>query len=236
MIVLEAQGLEKRIGVKQVLSGLDLELRQGRFLTIFGPNGAGKSTFLRVAAGLISPSGGRLKVFGLDPAEEGVAYRRRLGFLSHASFLYDNLTAAENLRFYAELYGLKNSAPTVAGLLEEAGLSLFANDTVRGFSRGMVQRLAIARAIIHSPDLLFLDEPYTGLDQSAALILNGVLTRFKGQGKTVIMVSHNFAEGLTPADEVAVIARGRVVAHREKGDLTPETWSQEYRRAIGREA
>ncbi len=232
MTVLLARGLEKRIGTKYVLSGFDLELRQGRFLTIFGPNGAGKSTFLRVAAGLISPSAGELQLMGQRPAEGEGGYRKGLGFLSHGSFLYDNLTAAENLAFYAKIYGVRDSGAIIPRLLNEIGLSLFANDTVRGFSRGMIQRLAIARAIIHDPEILFLDEPYTGLDQRATAILDGVLRRFKRAGKTVVMVSHNFAEGLAPADEVAVIARGRVVVHREKGELTPETWSREYHRAV----
>lgn len=232
MIALLARGLEKKIGIKHVLSGLDLELRSGRFLTIFGPNGAGKSTFLRVAAGLITPSAGELQLMGQKPSEGESGYRKGLGFLAHGSFLYDNLTAVENLAFYARLYGVTDPEASIRRLLDEVGLSLFANDTVRGFSRGMIQRLAIARAIIHDPGVLFLDEPYTGLDQRATTILDEVLRRFKGAGKTVIMVSHNFEEGLSPADEVAVIARGRVVVHREKGDLTPETWSQEYRRAV----
>lgn len=233
MIALEARRLQKRLGSRNILVGVDLAVEQGRFLSLFGPNGAGKSTLLRVLAGLIPPGGGEVHVDGRPVLEQGPNWRRSVGFLSHASMLYDSLTARENLTFYAKLYGVPQPAERAQRLLAEVGLELFANEAVRGFSRGMVQRLAVARAVVHEPRVLLLDEPYTGLDPRAADVLTSLLREYKAQGRTILMVSHHFAEGLALADDLAVLVGGRVAVRRPRGELTPEAWAEEYRRLVG---
>ncbi len=232
-MALEARRLHKRLGNRSALADVDLALEKGRFLTLFGPNGAGKSTLLRVLAGLIPPTSGEVLVEGRPVLAGGAEGRRSIGLLSHASFLYDSLTARENLAFYARLYGLARPGERVQRLLERVGLDLFAGDPVRGFSRGMVQRLAIARAIVHEPRALLLDEPYTGLDQRATEVLTDLLREYKDQGRTILMVSHNYREGLALADEVAVLVAGRVALRRSRGDLNPEDLAAEYRRVVG---
>ncbi|MCL5677292.1 MAG: heme ABC exporter ATP-binding protein CcmA [Firmicutes bacterium] len=232
-MALEARQVRKHLGAKNILAGVDLGVEEGRFLTLFGPNGAGKSTLLRILAGLVPVSGGTVLVKGKPIAEAGPALRRLIGFLSHGSFLYDTLTARQNLMFYGRLYGVAGLEQRVEELLDQVELSLFANDPVRGFSRGMIQRLAIARAIIHRPGILLLDEPYTGLDQRASEILDAVLRKYKELGHTVVMVSHSFSEGLAQADELAVLHRGRIVTQLPRGDLDPAEWARQYRQLVG---
>lgn len=226
--IITARDIRKRLGDREILNGVSFELEEGQFLSVFGPNGAGKSTLLKIISMLIRPSSGELYLAGKPADEDPGGLRQIIGVLSHHSYLYDSLSARENLRFYGRMYGVKRLAERADELLEQVGLTLFANDPVRTFSRGMIQRLAIARAVVHEPKVLLLDEPYTGLDQKATLILNSVLREAKAAGKTIFMISHNFHEGLSYADLVGILVRGKFALYEPAGSFTPESLRERY--------
>jgi heme exporter protein A len=228
-----ARGLQRRYGALKALDHVDLTLARGEFLTIFGPNGAGKSTLLKVLASLVRPSGGSLSVFGLDPRAHPDQVKRRLGLIAHSGFLYGGLTARDNLLFFARLYDLPGSAARVERMLEEVGLSDRADDFVRTFSRGMQQRLCIARALLHDPDLVLLDEPYTGLDQHASRMLRGILDQVRGRGRTVVMVTHHLEEGLGLSSRVAIMTRGRLAWESPAASLTRDALERTYLDIVG---
>ncbi|MHB9144243.1 MAG: heme ABC exporter ATP-binding protein CcmA [Symbiobacteriia bacterium] len=230
--MIEARHLAKRYGERQVLEDVTFKLEQGRCLALFGPNGAGKSTLLKLLSLLTTPTSGELYLAGQRVGEEQGALRRRIGVLSHQSFLYDALSARENLLFYAQLYAVPRPAERVDSLLGQVGLTLFAGDPVRTFSRGMVQRLTIARVLLHEPQLLLLDEPYTGLDQSAAAMLDRVVDAAKAAGTTVVLISHDFAEGLRAADRAAILHRGGL-RYLSDGKVEAAEFEQTYHRLVG---
>ena len=194
------------------LSEVSLALRPGERLLLLGPNGAGKSTFIRVFAGLMRAARGRALVYGRAARQA----RHLLGVVSHATFLYDELTAAENLRFYGELYAVPEPAERAAALLARVGLSHLADVQVGRMSRGQQQRVAIARALVHDPPVLLLDEPDTGLDVAALGPLEELTT---SGGRTVVLTTHNLSTGLRLGTRVAVLSRGRV-AHMQSS-ITP---------------
>ena len=214
--VLEVTGLAKRFGHVRALRGIGFSLGPGESLAVFGPNGAGKTTLLRVLAGLLKPDAGTVRFGGargdggVAPASRGpdAAHRRRVGLISHYSLLYDGLTAGENLAFYARLYALAEPRAAARRALEGVGLEARAGDPVSTFSRGMVQRLAIARALLHDPDVLLLDEPFSGLDQRAAATLRALLGRLRSERRTMVLVTHNIDEGLELATHVAIQVAG----------------------------
>ncbi len=199
------------------LKGVALDLPDGCFLTIVGPNGAGKTTLIRVLATLARPSSGRVLLAGLDLANEAVEARRLLGVVLHQTLLYDNLTAEQNLRFYGKLYGVPRLDARIEDVAEQVGLLHRLRDPVRVFSRGMQQRLAIARAILHEPSIMLLDEPDTGLDIDAAARLKQILRGGPGARRTVLMVTHNLERGLQICDRVAIMRRGRIVYSGDGG-------------------
>jgi heme exporter protein A len=231
--MIELRKLTKAFGSKVALRGVDLCVEAGESLVIFGPNGAGKSTLIRILSSLSRPTGGRVLIGGLDLATHADGIRRYLGVVSHAPLLYDSLTAVENLRFFAQLYGMKEPAHRIAEMLERVGLTARRNDLVRTFSRGMVQRLAIARALLHDPQLLLLDEPDTGLDPQAAEMLHDLLMQVSGRmgerenesddggshsptaplpySRTIVTVTHSIERGLAIADRVVILAGGKIV-------------------------
>ena len=193
--------------------------RAAGFSSIFGPNGAGKTTTLRVLATLLTPGSGSIKVAGHDVREDPMPVRRAIGFISHNAMLYPDLTAEENLRFYADMYGVQDREARITGLLERLELSARRHDVVRTYSKGMRQRLAIARAILHRPRVLLLDEPHSGLDPRAVDILDGLLTEIRDE-HTFVMVTHNIAKGLewgTDPDD----HRGRPHRLRARGRRGP---------------
>jgi heme exporter protein A len=212
--VVEARGLEKRFGRSAALRGLDLELQAGSTLAVLGPNGAGKSTLLRLMAGLARPSAGRVRVAGV-PADRREA-RARIGLVADASFLYPQLTARENLIFAARLHGLPHPGARADALLADEGLAPVAHRRAGAFSRGMAQRLSIARGLVHDPELMLLDEPFSGLDRGAADRLAARLGRLRDGGHAVVLVTHDFARAAQLADQVVVLAGGRVV-HAARG-------------------
>ena len=224
----EARALEKWHGPLPAVRGIEFSLAPGEFLTVFGPNGAGKTTLLRILCGAVKPTRGSVLVGGQDIGEEDDGWRRKIGLLSHQTFLYPGLTAAENLDFYARLYGLPGRKMRIAEALESVGLADRRNDRVRGFSRGMQQRLALARTLLHDPAVVLLDEPYTGLDPHAAAMLRGVLERLRDGRRTVVLVTHNLSQGLEQADRVAVQVAGRWVSDEPRAAVDAAAFERVY--------
>jgi heme exporter protein A len=207
-MVFAARRVTKLFGRVPVLKELDLELEPGRCHAIFGRNGAGKSTLLRIAATLLKPSSGELFYDGRELSEQSSAVRAKIGFVSHQSFVYAELTVRENLEFYGQLYGHSRD---VDELLEWSDLSLRQHSPARSLSRGMQQRLTIARALLHEPKLLLLDEPFTGLDALSAEKLETLLTDIKGQDTTVALATHDIERGVALADRILLMEAGRIV-------------------------
>jgi len=208
---LQAEDIRKTFGHFTALAGITLNVQRGEFLALFGRNGAGKTTFLKIAATLIRHTHGNLRIEGLDIREEPEQARRHIGFLSHNTYLYRDLNPVENLRFFARLYGVQKADERIEALLDRVGLRPRASDPVRSFSRGLHQRLGIARVMLHDPSLILLDEPYTGLDANAVDILNQLLDEARAGGKTIILTTHDLEQGLRRATRAAIIDRGKVV-------------------------
>lgn len=206
-LAVAAHGLEKRFGPVPALRALDLELPRGRTLAVLGPNGAGKSTLLRLLAGLARPTRGALRVG--PAAGDRRARRARVGLVAHATFLYAALTARENLLLAARLYGVAAPGERADALLAEQGLAEVADRRAGTFSRGMAQRLSIARGLVHDPPVLLLDEPFAGLDPRAADRLEARLARASEAGRTAVLVTHDLARAASLADEGLVLVRGR---------------------------
>ena len=228
-----AKNLTKRIGNKKILRGIDLEIGAGEFVTCFGPNGAGKSTMLKLLAMLTKPSSGELYVDGQNAAEKSIDLRRKVGVISHNSFLYDKLTAKENLQFYGRMYGVQNLAGRVAEILAQVGLTYATNDLVKTFSRGMQQRLAIARSLVHDPPVLLMDEPYTGLDEMAKDILNSVLKQLAQTKHTVFLITHDFDQGLEQSDQTIILVNGRIEHRCNPRGIAREEFRQLYLKCVG---
>ncbi len=225
---LEARALEKWYGPLPAVRGIDFSLARGEFLTVFGPNGAGKTTLLRILCGAVKPTAGTVRVAGEELGGGDQAWRRRIGILSHQTFLYGGLSAAENLDFYARLHGLPDRRTRVAEALDSIELRSRGGDPVRTFSRGMQQRLALARTLLHDPEVVLLDEPYTGLDPHAAAMLRGVLERLKDGRRTVLLVTHNLSQGLELADRVAVQVGGRWVSDEPRAAVDAAAFERVY--------
>lgn len=223
------RNLSKRFGSKWALRDVNLELAQGEFLSLFGPNGAGKTTLIRIIATLSKPTGGTVTLNGVPTTRAGGTVRHQLGLVSHQTLLYPDLTAQENLTFFGRMYDVPDLTKRVDEVLELVGLFARRHDPVRTYSRGMQQRLAIARAIIHDPGIMLLDEPYTGLDPHATEILRGVLQRLVFQDRTVIMTTHDLERGLELCDRVAILANGRIVFQARREELDVENFAAIYR-------
>lgn len=208
--MIEIKKLIKQADNKIILKGIDLSIKQGETVAILGPNGAGKSTLLKVLATLIKPSSGLVKINGLDLKKDQIEVKKSFGYLPHSSLLYDHYSPLENLIFFGKLYGVKNIEKRAVELVKEVGLSFFINDPVKNFSRGMIQRIAIARAIVHEPKILLLDEPHTGLDQGAISILNNVILSMKEKGSTTLMVTHDFKQAAEICDRIIIIKNGKI--------------------------
>jgi heme exporter protein A len=230
--MIEARGIVKAFGDHVVLRGLDLTVAEGEFLALVGPNGAGKTTLMRILATLSRPTRGQARIAGLDLRTQGQEVRRRIGLVSHQPLLYGDLSAEENLRFYARLYGLRDADQRIHALLEQVGLGAQRTSLVRTFSRGMQQRLAIARAILHDPPVLLLDEPDTGLDPHAAERLQALLDELATRGRTVLMTTHQLERGLRMASRIAVLAGGRIAFEAATGALSPQALRRQYDEAI----
>lgn len=231
--MIKVKRLVKRFGLKTVLAGVDLSVEQGEFVALLGPNGAGKTTLLRILASLSRPTLGEVRVAGYQLPAQAAAVRRRLGVVSHLPLLYGDLTAEENLRFYARMYGVMDLERRVQEVLELVGLTARRRDLVRTFSRGMQQRLAIGRAVLHEPEVILFDEPHTGLDQDASAMLDAVLKEVAARGRTVVMTSHDLSRAADLASRFDVLSRGKIVASIHRQDIAPDQLLSFYRQALG---
>jgi len=230
--MISVKKLVKRFGLKTVLRGVDFEVQPGEFVALLGPNGAGKTTFLRILASLSRPSLGEVTIAGFKLPHEAAQVRSRLGVVSHLPLLYGDLSAEENLRFYARMYGITNYELRITEVLEMVGLETRRRDLVRTFSRGMQQRLAIGRAVLHDPDVMLFDEPYTGLDQDASSMLDDVLKTVAAQGRTVVMTSHDLARAEDIATRFDILARGVIAASATSKQLRKSNLLTFYKQAL----
>ncbi|MGD2143228.1 MAG: heme ABC exporter ATP-binding protein CcmA [Anaerolineae bacterium] len=231
--MIEAVGLAKSFGPRTALERIDLSIPAGQFAVLVGPNGAGKTTLLRILATLTRPTRGTVCVGGLDPRQYGEQVRRRLGFLSHRTLLYDDLTAEQNLRFYGRMYDLPKNSSRARDLLERVGLGLRSGDLVRTFSRGMRQRLAVARAVLHEPEVLLLDEPYAGLDTQAVETLTDLLVGLAGEGRAILLTTHRLNRGLSAGHRVLVLHSGRLVYDERRDAVALDEFLDTYRTITG---
>ena len=229
---IKTKKLSKVFGNRRAVDNVSIEVPQGAFLSIFGPNGAGKTTRLRVVSTQSRATSGSATLMGVDLKEDPDKARDHIGLISHNSMLYPDLTAEQNLMIYARLYGVVDPEARVLELLEAVELKHRRLDVVRTFSRGMTQRLSIARALIHDPDVVFLDEPYSGLDPHAVEIFDGLIDQQR-EGRTFVMVSHDLQKGFAMCTHALVLAKGKVVAFDEKDAFDFDEFSTLYRSTVG---
>jgi len=217
--VIRAEHLSRRFGALTALDDLTLTVPRGESWAVFGPNGAGKTTLLRLCGTLLRPTGGRIHLFGADLSRGHAAVRGRVGVLSHQSFLYPDLTPTENLLFYARMFGVAGAPHRVAEMIERVGLTGWAHQPVRTLSRGLEQRCALARALLHQPDLLLLDEPFTGLDLDAVETIDALLHEERARGVTVLLTTHDLGRGFALCDRALVLVRGKI---QWQGSIAPD--------------
>ncbi len=229
---IEVQRLVKSYGEHNALRGTDLRVKWGESLAIFGPNGAGKTTLINVLATLIRPTSGDAWIGGFNLKEDADMVRRQIGVVTHETLLYNDLSAYENLRFYGKMYDIPNLTERIHQLLAQVGLTSRLHDRVRAFSRGMQQRLAIARALIHDPPILLLDEPGTGLDQQASSMLGDILSSMADRQRTVVMTTHSLEYGLALSSRVAILTEGRI-AYDESRPLDIDSLREVYYQYTG---
>lgn len=227
-VFLRISDLHKSYGSRVALKGIDLDLNRGEFLCLFGPNGAGKSTLLKIIATLLRPSSGSVKVLDYDLQEHPEEYRAKLGMVSHQPFVYLDLTVLENLEFFASLYGVENPQRRALDLLDEVNLADRYDMPAANLSRGMQQRLSIARALINDPALLLLDEPYTGLDEHAASVLRDQLQALHSQQRTIVMVTHNLRRGMESATRLGILSAGKLTYLQNKDDIDSDSFEETY--------
>ena len=230
--MIKVRQLVKRFGLKVILRGLDFDVQPGEFVALLGPNGSGKTTFLRILASLSHPSLGEVHIAGFRLPQQAASVRARLGVVSHLPLLYGDLTAEENLRFYGRMYGVFRLDERITKMLEMVGLELRRRDLVRTFSRGMQQRLAIGRAVLHDPDVLLLDEPYTGLDQDASAMLDDILRSVAIQGRTVVMTSHDLGRAGDLATRFDILSHGVIAASATRKEISKSNLFSFYKNAL----
>ncbi len=222
--------LTRKFGPVTAVKNVNLEIRTGDFLAIFGPNGAGKSTLLRMVASLLPPTSGEV-VFLPNGSTPN---RSQVGYVSHQTLLYNELTGRENLTFYAQLYSMADPGTTADETLVRMGLREAADLPVRGYSRGMKQRLTLGRALLHGPRLVLLDEPYTGLDQHGSRLLTKILLSLREEGRTVLMITHSLAEGLELGSRVIIQHRGKLVFQASRDEVDRADFENLYFQAVER--
>jgi heme exporter protein A len=233
--VVESEGLVRAFGSRRAVDGVSLTLRAGECLALFGPNGAGKTTLLRLLAGLLAPTAGQCRVSGVS-LRSGRAARAQVGLVSHASMLYAALTAHENVEFAARMYGVADPAGAATRALAQMRVADRAKAPVRALSRGLQQRVSIARAIVHAPRLLLCDEPYTGLDEVGSAALTAALAERRDAGAALLLVTHNLGEGLALATHAAIMRRGRFARHESRTALDPASYASAYRDLVTADA
>lgn len=227
-VAVKVVGLRKSFGWLEALRGVSFELNKGEFLAVFGPNGAGKTTLLKILSTLTHPTAGSAWVAGHDVTKGEAKLRREIGVISHASSIYGDLTAFENMVFYARMYGVRDPETRAVEVIDEVGLKARSHDRAATFSRGMMQRLTIARAVIHNPSVLFLDEPYTGLDQHAAKSLTEQLASLHTEKRTLILTTHDIERGLETCDKAAIQVAGKFVRMDSIDDIDRKNFESLY--------
>lgn len=220
--------LVKTFGSRLVLRGIDLDIADGEFVTLMGANGAGKTTLLNIIATLSKMSAGQVMIGNVDLRQNAAAVRRYIGFVSHKTLLYDDLSGEQNLNFYAKMYDIVEREKRIETVLNQVGLWGRQKDPVRTYSRGMQQRLAIARAILHDPPLLLLDEPDTGLDQHASNMLGDLLKAVDAEKRTVLMTSHNLERSLSLGDRVLILAKGKIALDQDRATMSADQLREQY--------
>jgi len=225
---IQVQGLTKSLGSHLTLRGIDLEVRQGEFVVIFGPNGAGKTTLIKVLATIMNPSSGRVLVDGLNLKNDAEEIRRRIGVVTHQTFLYSNLTAYENLEFYCRMYDVPRGKERIDEVVAIVGMTSRLYDRVGTLSRGMQQRLSIARSLLHKPAIMLLDEPETGLDQQAISMLREALQTEREGKRTIILTTHSLERGLELGDRLLILDKGKIVYEGSRQALDLAGLKQAY--------
>ena len=230
-VAVEAAGLVRRFGSRRAVDGVDLRVSAGECLALFGPNGAGKTTLLRILAGLLRPTAGTARIGGVA-LPGGAAARAQVGLISHQSMLYAALTARENVEFAARLHGVPQPRQAATRALEGMRLADRADTAVRALSRGMQQRVSIARATVHGPRVVLLDEPFTGLDELGAAALTETLGDLRRQGAAMILVTHNIGEGLALATHAAIMRDGKLLRTEPREQLDAPAYALVYRELV----
>ena len=225
--VVATENLSRSFGTRRAVDGVTLAVAGGEALALFGPNGAGKTTLLRMLGGLLRPTSGKARI-GDVPLPGGPEVRRRIGVISHQSLLYDALTARENVEFAARLYRVPDPVTRSTEALERMRILDRADTPVRALSRGLKQRVSVARAIVHSPSVILADEPFTGLDVVGARALATLLIELRDAGAALILVTHNIDEGLGLATRAAIMDRGKLVRSETRAEIEPSSFAREY--------
>ena len=233
---IEVQGLTKSFGNHLALRGIDLKIKEGECVVLFGPNGAGKTTLIKVVATIMNPSSGGVLVDGLNLKNNAEEIRRRIGVVTHQTFLYSNLTAYENLEFYSRMYDVPRRKERIHEIVAMVGMTSRLHDRVGTLSRGMQQRLSIARSLLHKPAIMLLDEPETGLDQQAVSMLWKAL-QTEGEGKrTIILTTHSLERGFELGERLLILAQGKIVCDRSKQTLDLAGLKDVYQQSTGARA
>src|SRR3990172_9447233 len=230
---IKTEGLTKAFGSRLTLRGIDLQINPGESAVIFGPNGAGKTTLLKVLATIMNPSSGKVFIDGLDAKTSAEEVRRRIGIVTHHTFLYGNLTAYENLDFYGRLYDVPDRHGRICELVEMVGMTSRLHHRVSTFSRGMQQRISIARSLLHSPSIMLLDEAETGLDRQATAMLWAAMRMEGGEKRTILLTTHNLERGLEVSDRVIILDKGKIVSDGPKQGLDLAALENIYQSSTG---
>lgn len=230
---IRAEGLTKSFGNRLTLRGIDLEIRQGEVVVLFGPNGAGKTTLLKVLATIMNPSSGKVFIGGLDAKDSAEEARRRIGIVTHHTFLYGNLTAYENLDFYCRLYEVPDRNRRIGELVAMVGMTARLHHRVGTFSRGMQQRISIARSLLHKPSIMLLDEAETGLDRQATVMLWEAMRMESGEKRTILLTTHNLERGLEVSERVVILDKGKIVSDGPKKGLDLAVLEKVYQNGAG---
>ncbi|MGI9534697.1 MAG: heme ABC exporter ATP-binding protein CcmA [Thermodesulfobacteriota bacterium] len=231
-ISIRVQGLNKSYGFLKVLNNIDLDFYKGEFVTFFGPNGAGKTTLIKILSTLIKPDSGEIKINEFNLKKEVQEIRKVVGLISHENFLYHNLTVKENMKFFGELYGISNLSEIITSNLKKLDIYSKKDELVRNLSNGMKQRVSIARAILHGPEILLFDEPFVGLDYEGISLLMDLLNESKEKAKTVVITTHDLNLGLKHCDTVIVLDNGSIKYKKPACNLDLNDFEQEYKSLI----
>ena len=225
---IEVRGLTKSFGERYALRGIDLQVSRGEHLVIFGPNGAGKTTLVKILATLIKPTSGSVWLDGIDIRDKPAQVRRQISLVSHETFLYDDLTVYENLKFYGKMYDVPELETKIREVISWVQLESRLYDRVGTLSHGLQQRASIARAVLHNPSILFLDEPEVGLDPHASTVIRDILDSINSGSRTVVMTTHNLERGLELGDKVIILDRGKVVYQAAKHEIDALNFQKIY--------